>query len=124
MRGFLGIPVAVVSGDVAEAVPAASIEAAAVRLHTDVRPTRVDAQNVVARLPGANPLLADEYVIVGAHYDHLGFGGDGSLAPDSRDVHNGADDNASGTPAVIEIGARADRGATTRSQRPVHRVHR
>ena len=103
MRGFLGIPVAVVSGDVAEAVPAASIEAAAVRLHTDVRPTRVDAQNVVARLPGANPLLADEYVIVGAHYDHLGFGGDGSLAPDSRDVHNGADDNASGTAAVIEI---------------------
>ena len=102
-RGFLGIPVAVVSGAAAEAVRAASMEAAPVQLHTDVRATRVDAQNVVALLPGADPLLADEYVIVGAHYDHLGFGGDGSLAPDSRDVHNGADDNASGTAAVIEI---------------------
>jgi len=53
-------------------------------------------------LPGADPELRDEYVIVGAHYDHLGFGGEGSLAPDSRAIHNGADDNASGTAAIIE----------------------
>ena len=102
-RSFLPIPVVLVSGEVAEAVRAASIETAAVQLHTDVRATRVDAQNVVALLPGTNPLIADEYVIVGAHYDHLGFGGDGSLAPDSREVHNGADDNASGAAAVVEI---------------------
>ena len=47
------------------------------------------------RLPGA--------VLVGAHYDHLGHGGAGSLAPDSHEVHNGADDNASGTAALLEV---------------------
>ncbi len=47
------------------------------------------------RLPGA--------LVVGAHYDHLGHGGTGSLAPDSHDVHNGADDNASGTAALLEV---------------------
>jgi hypothetical protein len=46
------------------------------------------------RLPGA--------VLVGAHYDHLGFGGSSSLAPGAREVHNGADDNASGTAALLE----------------------
>ena len=43
-----------------------------------------------------------ETVIIGAHYDHLGHGGEGSLAPESTEVHNGADDNASGTAAIIE----------------------
>ena len=54
-------------------------------------------------LRGSDPMMWDEYVIVGAHFDHLGFGGEGSLAPDSRDIHNGADDNASGTAAIIEV---------------------
>ncbi len=48
------------------------------------------------RLPGA--------VLVGAHYDHIGHGGAASLAPDSHDVHNGADDNASGTAALLAVG--------------------
>ncbi|HEX3130994.1 MAG TPA: M28 family peptidase [Thermoanaerobaculia bacterium] len=48
------------------------------------------------RLPGA--------VLVGAHYDHIGFGGSSSLSPDSHEPHNGADDNASGTAAVLEVG--------------------
>lgn len=47
------------------------------------------------RLPGS--------VLIGAHYDHLGFGGEGSLEPDERVVHNGADDNASGTAALLEV---------------------
>jgi hypothetical protein len=50
------------------------------------------------RLPGA--------VVVGAHYDHLGLGGSGSLAPDAREPHNGADDNASGTAALLEVARR------------------
>lgn len=103
IRAFLRIPVALVSGARAEAVRAAALEGAAVQLRTDVRAVRVDAQNVVALLPGAHPSLAGEYVIVGAHYDHLGFGGEGSLDPDSRAIHNGADDNASGTAAVVEV---------------------
>ncbi len=58
--------------------------------------------NVVGWLPGRGP-LADETVILGAHYDHLGLGGAGSLDPDSTGVvHNGADDNASGTAALLE----------------------
>jgi Tol biopolymer transport system component len=48
------------------------------------------------RLPGA--------VLVGAHYDHIGLGGASSLSPDAHEPHNGADDNASGTAAVLEVG--------------------
>ncbi len=73
------------------------------RVSTDVRATTVEARNVLARLRGSDPELRNEYVIVGAHHDHLGFGGEGSLAPAARAVHNGADDNASGTAAVLEI---------------------
>ncbi len=46
---------------------------------------------------------ATETVIVGAHYDHLGRGGSGSLAPWTRAIHNGADDNASGTSVLLEV---------------------
>jgi hypothetical protein len=59
-------------------------------------------------LDGAGP-RADETIVVGAHYDHLGRGGSGSLAPFSRDIHNGADDNASGTALVMELARRLAR---------------
>jgi len=63
--------------------------------------------NIVGFLPGSGS-LAGEVVVVGAHYDHLGLGTQGgSLDPDSTGVvHNGADDNASGTAALIDIAAR------------------
>ncbi|MEA2558788.1 MAG: hypothetical protein QOH06_292 [Acidobacteriota bacterium] len=48
------------------------------------------------RLPGA--------IVVGAHYDHIGLGGASSLSPDAHETHNGADDNASGTAALLEVG--------------------
>lgn len=61
-----------------------------------------EARNVVALLPGSGPHRTQSLVI-GAHYDHLGFGGAGSLSPDATGtVHNGADDNASGTAVLIE----------------------
>ena len=70
-------------------------------------------KNVVAVLEGSGP-HADETVVLGAHYDHLGFGGRGSRAPGSNEVHNGADDNASGTSLLMELarryGARAEAG--------------
>jgi Zn-dependent M28 family amino/carboxypeptidase len=50
--------------------------------------------------------LADETVVIGAHYDHLGFGPRGSRRPNVRAVHNGADDNATGTAAIMEIAKR------------------
>jgi len=102
-RAQLGIPAVMVSGDLADTVREALVTAASARLETDVRVTTGDARNVLAVLPGSSPTLADEYVIVGAHYDHLGLGGEGSLAPDETAVHNGADDNASGTAALVEI---------------------
>jgi hypothetical protein len=64
-------------------------------------------KNVIGLLPGLDPVLRNETVIVGAHYDHLGLGGFGSLDPDSTGkVHNGADDNASGAAMLIQIAAR------------------
>ena len=64
-------------------------------------------KNVIGLLPGHDPVLRNETVIVGAHYDHLGLGGFGSLDPDSTGkVHNGADDNASGAAMLIQIAAR------------------
>lgn len=60
--------------------------------------------NVVGVLPGNDPARRDEAIVVGAHYDHLGRGGEGSLAPDAVGaIHHGADDNASGVAAVIAL---------------------
>jgi Zn-dependent M28 family amino/carboxypeptidase len=72
---------------------------------TDLHRVEVTTCNVVAMLPGNDPELKDEYVVIGGHYDHLGMGGpgSGSRMPDSIAVHNGADDNASGTAAVLEL---------------------
>ena len=60
--------------------------------------------NVVGILPGRDARLREEAVVIGAHYDHLGRGGEGSLAPDAVGVvHPGADDNASGVAAVLGL---------------------
>ena len=59
-------------------------------------PQTVTSDNILAVIPGTGD-LADEYVVVGAHYDHLGHGGKGAMNPDLDAIHNGADDNASGT---------------------------
>jgi aminopeptidase YwaD len=60
-------------------------------------------QNVFALLVGRDPSLRGEYVVVGAHFDHLGTSTEGGLDPDARAVRLGADDNASGTAAVLEL---------------------
>jgi hypothetical protein len=67
-------------------------------------------RNVVALLRGADPALAGEAIVIGAHYDHLGHGGQFSMAPGDTSVHNGADDNASGVAALLDIAARLSRG--------------
>lgn len=62
--------------------------------------------NVGGLLPGRGP-LADEVIVVGAHYDHLGRGEIGSLAPDQRgEIHHGADDNASGVAGLVLLAQR------------------
>ena len=72
-------------------------------LTTDVTRKEVPAYNVIGMLEGSDPSLKNESVVIGAHYDHLGHGGDGSLAPGSGKIHHGADDNASGTAGVLEL---------------------
>ena len=76
-----------------------------------------EVKNVVGVLEGTGP-LADETIIIGAHYDHLGSGGAGSLAPWTVDIHNGADDNASGTATLLELARRF----ATREQKPQRRL--
>ncbi len=73
-----------------------------VKLELTVRASRqrVDIDNVAGALPGEGE-LASQWIVVGAHYDHLGYGGFGSLEPGVRAIHPGADDNASGTAAII-----------------------
>ena len=69
-------------------------------LHIDIETTRATVNNVIAWLPGQT----DEYVVIGAHYDHLGRGNFDSLAPSQiGQIHPGADDNASGTAGVLEL---------------------
>ncbi len=74
------------------------------------RATAGTGRNVLAALPGSDPLLAREWVVIGAHYDHLGEGGSHSLAPGDRAIHNGADDNASGVAAVLRAAERIGAG--------------
>ena len=69
-------------------------------LKIDIEATHANVNNVLAYLPGKT----NEYIIVGAHYDHLGYGDSNSLAPSQiGQVHPGADDNASGTAGVMEL---------------------
>jgi Zn-dependent M28 family amino/carboxypeptidase len=76
-------------------------EGVRVRLRVDLDREVKTVHNVVAYLPGEE---SGEYVIVGAHYDHLGLGGRFSLAPSQTGtIHPGADDNASGAAGVLEI---------------------
>lgn len=72
---------------------------------TDVINEKRTTQNVVAMLEGADKKLKNEYIVIGAHFDHLGMGGKNSSSrrPDTIAVHNGADDNASGVAAMLEL---------------------
>ena len=76
-----------------------------IKLSTEIIQRKKKTQNVVGLLKINE---ANEYLVIGAHYDHLGYGGQGSgsLAPDKNEIHNGADDNASGISTVIELARR------------------
>ena len=105
--GDAGIPVVFVKR-AAIAPLLAKLEAGGkgeIALTIRMRRTHASAFNVVGRLPTAAPpdKRLPGVVVVGAHYDHLGNGGRHSLAPDRDEPHLGADDNASGTAALLEI---------------------
>ena len=85
-----------------------------VNLSVDVVRKEVAAYNVVGVLEGSDRVLKNETIVIGAHYDHLGRGGSGSLATRAGEIHHGADDNASGTAGVLELA----RLLTSQSPRP------
>ena len=68
------------------------------------------AYNVIGILEGKDTQLKNEAIIIGAHYDHLGKGGQGSLAVNSTEIHHGADDNASGVAAMLELARQFAKG--------------
>jgi len=74
-------------------------------LALELRPQMTEAFNVVGRVPAGVPAKErlKGALVIGAHYDHLGHGGRHSLAPDSKEAHLGADDNASGVAGILEI---------------------
>uniref|UniRef100_A0A832HZ57 M28 family peptidase n=1 Tax=Eiseniibacteriota bacterium TaxID=2212470 RepID=A0A832HZ57_UNCEI len=82
-----------------------------------LRRTRATVKNVVGAIPGRDSART---IVVGAHYDHLGYGGDSSLSPDERAPHVGADDNASGTAALLRVAERLARRAAGRA--PEHHL--
>ena len=73
--------------------------------------------NIIGILPGKDKRLRNEFIVVGAHYDHLGTGGQnsGSRRPDTVAVHPGADDNASGDAVVLELARHFKRKGSPRS---------
>lgn len=88
-----------------------------VSLRANLIQHRGAAFNVVGALAGRDPKLRGEFLVIGAHYDHLGFGGEGSLAPSRHgQLHPGADDNASGAAVVMGLArALAAAGGTRRT---------
>jgi len=75
----------------------------AVELTVEWQMPSISGRNVVAILPGSDPVLQQEAVLIGAHYDHLGRGDEGSAFGGAGQIHPGADDNASGTAAMLEV---------------------
>jgi aminopeptidase YwaD len=72
--------------------------------HCELRKVVRNTANVVGILEGSDPVLKNESIVIGAHYDHIGLGELGSLAEGrGQQIHNGADDNASGTAGMLEL---------------------
>ncbi|MBI1854170.1 MAG: M28 family peptidase [Planctomycetes bacterium] len=101
----VGRDMATAQGEIDEKMQGASFDLGfKATLATDVRRERRRTDNVLGAIPGRDPGLAHEVLVIGAHYDHLGLGGEDSLAPnETGQVHHGADDNASGTAAMLAL---------------------
>jgi hypothetical protein len=89
-----------------------------IRGRTAIERVQTEGRNILGLLPGTGRAAAGdapaidprETVVLGAHYDHLGYGGSGSTAPGERAIHHGADDNASGTALLVEVARRLAAG--------------
>jgi acetylornithine deacetylase/succinyl-diaminopimelate desuccinylase-like protein len=95
-----------------------------IRGSTAIERVETSSRNVLAMLPGVGAPAKDgspvidprETVVLGAHYDHLGYGGEASAAPGEKAIHHGADDNASGAAMLVEVARTLrDRGPLPRT---------
>lgn len=90
-----------------------------IKASSDIEYSMGQTNNWYTILEGSDQALKDEYIVIGAHYDHLGMGGQGSSSRrrDTSAVHNGADDNASGVSAMLELAGKlkANQSALRRS---------
>jgi len=80
-----------------------SVSNLGLELSVDLVRRESPSANVIGILDGSDPTLKNETIVIGAHYDHLGHGGAGSLASTEGEIHHGADDNASGVAGVLEL---------------------
>ena len=95
-------------------------------LATEVTTKEYSGRNVIGLLEGSDPALKHEYIVIGAHADHVGHNEAGNALDRNNEIHNGADDNASGTVALIEIArelAQAFAKLCASSRRRSMRVH-
>lgn len=116
--GDAGIPVVIVKRS-AFAETLAQLEkgrAVSGKVAVELTLKHEDVFNVLARLPATAPVeqRLPGVIVVGAHYDHLGYGGSHSLAPDDHSPHLGADDNASGVALVLEVARQLSRANSSR----------
>ncbi len=80
------------------------VPASTVKLEVNLEEIRQPTENVVAVLPGSDPYLKNDGVVIGAHYDHIGFGHYGTRTSSTEgQIHHGADDNASGTAVLLDL---------------------
>ena len=97
----LAIPAVWVGPEASKILSADDANGFQLDLRVDFKPSKRTGTNVVGYIDNGSATT----VVLGAHYDHLGYGEDhNSLAPGEKAIHNGADDNASGTAALIELG--------------------
>lgn len=115
----LKIPVIQIRRTVAEKLFGKDLQSNNPEIKLEVSIARVFAEthNIIGIVPGKDMKLKDQFIIVGAHYDHLGFGGNssGSRRPDTTAIHYGADDNASGVAGVLALAKRAKAKPLARS---------
>ena len=94
-----------------EEKPASQVlPAARAALRVSLEEIRRRTENIVGILPGSDPILKDENIVIGAHYDHVGFGHYGTRDSSAEgQIHYGADDNASGTAVLLQLAERLSR---------------
>jgi hypothetical protein len=84
-----------------------TIPNAKINITTELTSDITQVPNVIGMVKGTDPVLSNEYIVIGAHFDHLGWGGENSLYRGKKPmIHHGADDNASGTSAMMELASR------------------